>query len=48
MMSNLSILIEMMPHPLLAFGSVALDPAPHGCVISARTTLGQQLFNVTK
>jgi hypothetical protein len=37
----------MPPHPLLEFGSVALDPAPHGRVISTETTLNQQVFDIT-
>jgi hypothetical protein len=38
----------MPPHPLLKLGSVVLNPPPHRRVISAQTTLDQQLFNVTE
>ena len=40
--------LEMPSHSLFQFGSIALDPAPHGRVISAQTTLNQQFFYVTE
>jgi hypothetical protein len=38
----------MPSHALFQFGSIALDPAPHGRVISAQPTLDQQFFYITE